>query len=315
VDCAVIDDGTLGLVPTSPTDLLAPYGNDLLVKRGVVYPDGTVELVSLGVFRIETIDVDDSNDGVKISLTGLDGSAKVLSARFEDPYEVAQGTLVTTAIDTVMAGAGVIANAASQIASALTTPHLVAEEGGDRLQFVTELARSVGRRMYFDGDGIVRFPAIVTAGEPVLALAEGIGGVLVAAGRQWDRTGSYNRWIVTGENTGEVAPVRGVATDDNPTSPTYYYGPFGRVPTFFQSSFLTTDAQALDTANMMKANESGTTQRVRFGAYVNPTLEPGDIARITRLRAGIDEDHVIESLTIPLTAQDAMSGATRAKQA
>ena len=38
-------------------------------------------------------------------------------------------------------------------------------------------------------------------------IAEGEGGVLVAAGRRWTREGTFNRVIATGENTGETAPA------------------------------------------------------------------------------------------------------------
>ncbi len=50
----------------------------------------------------------------------------------------------------------------------------------------------------------------------------------------------------------------------------------------------------------MLARQLGTTQQVSFGTIVDAKREPGDIVRITRL-GGIDEDHVIDSLTIPLT--------------
>lgn len=310
----VVDDGTLGLVPESPSDLLAPYGNSLKIRRGIAYPDGTDELVALGVFRIDGADVDDGPEGQKITLDCQDRSALVIDARFESPYDVPAGTTVISAIDATLAGAGIVANASAQITSTATTPHLIGEEGGDRLQFVQDLVGSIGLRMYFDGDGNPRFVPIVSSSTPVVTIAEGDGGVLLTAGRRWERANSYNRWIVTGENTGESAPVRDVATDDNPASPTYYGGAFGRVPRFFQSSFLTTNAQALDAANALKNRDLGTTQRVRFGGYVNPALEAGDVATFVRLRSGISEDHILEQLTIPLAADQEMTGTTKATQ-
>ena len=119
--------------------------------------------------------------------------------------------------------------------------------------------------------------------------------------------------IVTGDNTGDGPPVRGVATDSNPESPTYYLGSFGKVPRFYASSFIRTDEQAQQAAQLILDRELGTTQRVTFGSVVDPTLEPGDVARITRAALGIDEDHVVDTLTIPLEASVAASGATRAR--
>lgn len=312
VDLTVVDDGTLGLVPSHPSDLLAPYGNELHIKRGVRYADGTEELVSLGKFRIDECGVDDSSQGLVITLTGQDRAARVIDARFEEPWEIDQDSLVEQAIDDTLGPAGVAA--AVPVETLATTPHLIAEEGSDRWQFVTDLARSAGMRLYFNGDGDLVLAPEVSGGDPVVTLAEGQDGVLVSAGRKWDRTGAYNAVIATGENTGEILPARGVAIDDDSASPTYYYGPFGRVPRFYQSSFLATDAQAEDAAASLLQQQLGTTQRVDFGTYCNPALEPGDIVLITRLRAGVNENHIIQSISIPLTPDGITTGTTRASQ-
>ncbi len=103
-----------------------------------------------------------------------------------------------------------------------------------------------------------------------------------------------------------------VLLDNNSLSPTYYDGPFGRVPEFFHSEFITSDAQAADVAAARLARQLGTTQSISFGSIVNPRLEPSQVVRVSRLRAGIDqEDHVIETLTIPLGAEQEMTGQTR----
>lgn len=295
------------LLPVSPRSLLAPYGNELRVSRGIAFPNGTIELVSLGVFRVEDAEV--SDDGVQIA--GLDRSARVIDARFEEPYQVAAGTNTEAAIAAVLGEAlpGVLTVFPG---ASYTTPLLFGEEGGDRWQFAQDLALSIGMTLYFNGDGAaVLSPALPQA--PTAQLVEGDGGVLLTAGRNWKRTGTFNRVIVTGDNTGDGPPVRGVATDSNPESPTYYLGSFGKVPRFYASSFIRTDEQAQQAAQSILDRELGTTQRVTFGSVVDPTLEPGDVARITRAALGIDEDHVVDTLTIPLEASVAASGATRAR--
>lgn len=314
LDMSVVDDGTFGLVPDDPDHLLAPYGNELRVSRGVRYPDGTDELVALGVFRIDDSEVLDTGDQLTVRVSGLDRSGRVIDARFEEPYEIAQGTNYADAIqDTIEAAIpGLEFNFT---ATSRTTPKLIAEEGADRWAFCQEMARSLGMALYFDGDGVcVLAPVSTLGGTPAWDLVEGEAGVLVTAGRTWTRQGAFNRVIATGENTGETAPARGVATDDNPLSPTYYYGPFGKVPRFYSSPFITTDAQASDAAYAMLARELGTTQAVNFGALVNPALEPDDLVRVTRARAGIDEGHILDALVVPLTAEAVMTGRTRAVQ-
>lgn len=312
-DLTIADDGNMGLVPTSAADLLAPYGNEIKISRGITYSNGNSELIALGVFRIDDLQVDESGQGLTLRISGQDRAATMQDARFEDPYTVASGTNVATAIQDVISA--VSAYSFSLTATSLTTPQLVANEGDDRWAFAQNLAASIGHLLYFDGDGVVRSVPIAAPGSgtaPASQLVEGDDGLLLSASRRWTRQGTYNRVIVTGENTGQGTPVRGVATDDTPTSPTYYYGRFGRVPLFVSSQFVSTSGQAQDAAEGMLAQQIGSTQTVSFGTVVNPTLEPNDVARITRARAGIDEDHVIDSLTIPLSAQGIMTGSTRA---
>ena len=311
-DVTIVDDGTLDLVPTSSSSLLAPYGNELRLSRGVLYPDGTSELVSLGVFRIQDAEISDAPDGMQIRIAGLDRAQRVVDARFEEPYNVTAGTNYATAIQTVIEAAYPDVET-DLTATALTTPALIAQEGEDRWKFAQEMAAAIAMRLYFDGDGILQLvPSVLSS--PVATLAEGDGGVLIAAGRRWTREGTFNRVIATGENTSETAPARGVATDENPLSPTYYFGPFGKVPRFYTSSFITTDAQAASAAQKLLDDELGTSEQVSFGSLVLPHLEPGDTVQITRERAGISvEDHVIDQLTIPLSPAGGMSGQTRAR--
>lgn len=308
-----VADPTGSLTPTDPSDPLAPYGNELQVRRGIHYSNGDVELVGLGIYRIDTVNVTDTAAGLGLRIAGGDRSVRVIDARFEDPYQVTAATNYATAIQNVIA-AGVPGLTYALTATTLTAPLLTANEGDDRWKFAQDMAASLGHVLYFDGDGICTSRPIAATGStaPAAQLVEGEGGLLLDAERSWGRESTYNRVIATGENTGGGAPVRGTATDTTPTSPTYYYGPFGRVPRFYASPFLTTTAQANDAAAGILARELGTTQRVSFGTVTNPALEPNDVARITRARAGIDEDHVIDALTIGLGPASAMTGRSRA---
>lgn len=311
-DITVVDDGTLGLVPTDTASQLAPYGNEIRVSRGLYFPSGVSELVALGVFRLDQVDVDDQPDGMQIRIAGQDRSARIIDARFEEPYQVVQGTNYGDAILAVLQAAW------PEIpydltTTSQTTPALISEEGGDRWQFARDMAAAIGMDLYFNGDGtVVMRPVTSVSADPIATIAEGEDGVLLTAARSWNRQGTYNRVIATGENTGEAAPARGVATDDNAASPTYYFGPFGKVPRFYASPFITTNDQAADAAQAILSRELGTTQQASFGSLVLPHLEPDDAVLITRERAGIDETHILDQITIPLGAEGVMSGSTRA---
>lgn len=313
-DLTIVDDGTLGLIPTAPTDTLAPYGNEVRVYRGIKFPDDTTELISLGIFRIESVNVEETGgSGITLRVSGIDRSARAADARFEYPTSVTAGTNYADAISDLLQVPFANDLDMDFTATTRTTPQLIAEEGDDRWAFVQSMASAIGMVLYFDGDGVCVLRPASTGTTAVATLSEGDDGVLLSASRDWNREGAYNRVIATGENTGETAPVRGVATDENPSSPTYYFGPFGPVPRFYASPFLTTDDQAADAAEAILSKELGTTQEIGFGTVVDPRLEPDDVVRISRAVTGLDEDHTIDSLTIPLSSTGVLAGRTRAQ--
>lgn len=312
------------LIPTDADSLLAPYDTELQVARGLVYPDGERELVSLGIFRPEEVEIEESGQGVQIKVQGLDRSQRIIDASFEDPYVIEGGTDYLEAMRVGLAQA-YPEIAFNFIERTHLTPTLNGEEGDNRWQFFSDMAEAIGCELYFDNDGKSALrPIATTHVDPVAEIIEGAEGVTVAsllsATKQWSRTDTHNRWIVTGDNPDtEGEPPRAVATDDDPASPTRYGGPFGRKPDFYSSSFITTPEQAADAAAGRKAKEMGTSQTINFGALVNPALEPGDVvhAKRTHTHEGeliviADERHILDSLTIPLAAADSMNGATRA---
>lgn len=309
LDLTLADDGTGDLIPKSAADSLSPYTNELKVERGVAYPDGGTDYASLGIFRIDESEIDDSGAGLQVQIVGLDRSAKIIEAKFEDPYSVPVGTLFTDAILANLQAAYPDVET-DFAASSLETPLLVAQEQDDRWDFDRGLAGALGMELFFDEDGKARLRPISTSTVPVYTLAEGEGGVLITAARQWTR--SPNRWIVTGSDPVSSTVYRAVATDENPDSPTYYYGKYGHVPTWVDyGSLVASQDQAQDAANGLKAKGTGTAQTINFGSIVNPALEPSDPVQITRERAGIDEVHFIDTLSIPLDSESPMTGTTR----
>jgi hypothetical protein len=295
------------LVPDLPDDLLMPYGNEVLVQRG--FED---ELVSLGIFRLEDLEIEDAASGIGLTTSADDRSKLIIDAAFEDTYQVAAGTNIGTAIAQVIFDAypGVVMDFAT---TEMLTPALTAEAGDDRWDFAQGLAEAAGMVLYFDGAGVLVLRPAPVIGSPVFSIAEGEGGVLLGARRSIARGDAPNRVIVTGENVTETGPIpRGVATDDDPLSPTYYHGRYGHVPFFYSSEKITDDAQAAHVAEVILAQKRGITEQVTFDSLVNPALEPGDAVQITRERTGINQVHMIDTITIPLSPSGTMSGTTRA---
>ncbi len=297
----------LDLVPAGASDPLAPFGNELKVSRGVLYSDGTSELVELGVFKIRRVEPGSGTEGGTIKITGLDRWSRFADARFEETREIAAGTNVVTAITELAQDAwpSVTLDLGS---TAIATPLIPIVEGDDRGALMQKLATDLGQELYFSGAGVLTLRPIANASTTPLWTLE---DVLTDASKVWDTERVYNRVVATGEALDDVPPVRGVATDENPLSPTYYFGPFGRRPRFYVSSFITTDAQALDAAEGILAGALGTSQQISLGAVVNPAIAPGQAVRIVNKGLRLDELHVLDAVTIPLTASETMTASTR----
>lgn len=317
--------------PLAPGDVLAPYGNEVEIFRGIDYGGGDTELVPLGIFGIQQSSTqEDSGGGVTISLTAADRAQKVIDALFEADYTVAGGTDYLTALKAIISDGlpGATYNFESRT---LTTGTVIASRGEDRWELARAMATFIGMELFFDNEGICVLRTITdAAAAPVAYLVEGQEVAvyddppsLISAEKVLTRADAHNKWIVVGNNPDDAdAPPVGSAIDDDPLSPTYYYGEFGKKPEIFTSSLVTTTTQAEDAAAGKKAKESGLARGLSFGALVDPSLEPGDVVRITRTVRGsdgtlvelADEDHVIDSLAIPLGVDGVMTGQSRASR-
>jgi hypothetical protein len=296
------------LVPTGATSLLAPFGNELRVGRGIEFPDGTREIVPLGVYRIQT--ADPTPDGVRIS--GLDRSIRIIEPGFEDPFYLEAGIPIHEAIEEGLRE--LIPNLSTRFTTtSLVTPARYAEAGADRWDFYQGLALAMGCVLYFGPQGeAVLEPARSLDTTAALQLVEGEGGALIDALPSWDREDVVNRVRVVGEGvTATGAPPLGVAIDDDAASPTRYGGHFGRATYEWRSEYILTDADALHSAEILLSQKRGVAKSVSLDTLVNPAIEPYDVAYIEREEYGVAEDHMLDSVSIPLTVSGSMSAQTR----
>lgn len=310
-DFTVIDDGLRDLIPVTASDMLAPYGNEARLARGIRFPDGTAEAVSLGVFRMRQVNPEDTGDSTPIQITGLDRWSRITDARFESMWVIPAGTNAVEAIrQTVLV---CYPDCPMDLGSTtITISQTIGERGGDRGVFIQDIARSIGSELYFDGTGtLVRRPMALATDNSRWTITEGPGGALLKVGRAWDVERLYNKVITSGEPQDGSAPVCASAWDNNPLSPTYYYGKFGKRPRFYVSQMVTTEQQAALASAGILAKSLGASQQITFDQMVDPTMEPGKVVRIMRDRLGLDEKHVLDTLSIPLAATDSMPGRTR----
>lgn len=304
--------------PANAGALLAPYGNEIFIERGVAYGNGVTEWVSQGYYRIDRPEQDVVPDG-EIRISGSDRMAGIIDARLEAPRQWNGGTTTYGAV---------ISQLVREVYPLATIEWddftsgdfigrtLVTED--DRFGFCDDLVKSVGKIWYWDYRGVLVIKDPPNASNPVWTVDAGKGGVLVEMSRELTRQGVRNIVVATGEAADQTPPARGVARDANPNSPTYYAGRFGPVPQFFSSPLLLTNAQAAEAARSLLQQSLGLPYNVDWASIANPALEPYDPVIIKypdRLRSGTfrTETHIIDQHKLGLTA-DAPSSATTREQ-
>lgn len=296
--------------PDTPTDTVNPYGAEVFIERGIVLAGGTPTYVSQGYYRIESVEQDEAPSGL-VRIVGKDRMAGIDDARLEAPIQFGPNTSVQTVFNTLVLDVYPTATIEYDFdAAAVTFPgnHLAEE---DRHGFLAAVVRALGKVWFWDYRGVLRVEDAPAPSAPVWDVDAGEGGVLVQMGRERTREGIYNAVVAHGEAPGGGTPVRAVARDVSPTSPTRWGGPFGKVPRYYSSEFITTTGQAASAAAAMLTRSLGLPYSVDFAAVPNPALEPLDPVRITYSARDRAEVHVLEKLTVPLTADQALTASTR----
>lgn len=303
--------------PVSQSSLITPYGNEIYVERGIDFGNGQREWVGLGYYRIDTPEQSDVPDGA-ITIAAPDRMQSIVDAQFLAPRQfaatISRGSLATTLITEVYPLATISWDDAG-VRDAPIGRAIIVEQ--DRAQTLMDLVTSVGKIGYWRYDGVFRIetPPDVT-GPASWTINAGSNGVLVHLSRSLSRAGAKNAWVATGEAGDTLPPARGVAVDNNPLSPTYYYGPFGPVPGFFSSPLLLNNAQAIEAARTLLKKSIGLPYQIQLSNIVNPALEPYDVIEVQypdvgKNRSLRSEIHVVDAATIPLTLDQAQSVDTR----
>lgn len=303
--------------PTSQGSLITPYGNEIYVERGLDFGNGQREWVGLGYFRIDTPEQSEVPDGA-ITISAPDRMQGIVDAQFLSPRQfaatISRGSLVTTLITEVYPLATISWDDAGVRDAPIGRPIIVEQ---DRAQTLMDLVTATGKIGYWRYDGVFRIetPPDIT-GPASWTINAGSNGVLVQLSRSLSRAGAKNAWVATGEAGDTLPPARGVAVDNNPLSPTYYYGPFGPVPGFFSSPLLLNNAQAITAARTLLKKSIGLPYQIKLSSIVNPALEPYDVILVQYPDAGRNrslrsEIHVVDAAVVPLVIDQAQSVDTR----
>ena len=309
-------DGTL--VPQNNISaILLPYNREVKIYRGVVFADGTEELVPLGVFVITSVDISESAQGVKIAIKGSDRSLLLARAKFTNhEFYIEDGTAKETAIEQILKyrypKVQTIFPATNQTTT-LLYPTL--DQSSDPWREALKIAESASMDLYFDENGIARMRPIPDPdfGTPVATYTDGSDSVLIQLSRSLSTDESYNGVIFTGEGTNLSIGVIGEAWDDNPLSPTYRKT-YGEVPKFMSSPTVLTVAEAKDAALAELRKVIGSSEKITWDQIVNPAHDVYDLVKVTRSPVGVDKILMLDAISIPLAANGTMNAVGRSRR-
>ncbi|WP_162834747.1 DUF5047 domain-containing protein [Amycolatopsis circi] len=301
------------LWPVSPRDLLTPFGSTCALWRGIVIPElPEPEWIPLGVFFLDKSKrgrAADSRTAVSIDL--VDPSAHIAEDKFDAPMQTAEGATYIGGIKQLIWGTlGQDYPVIDYTGSTRVAPvmEIEKERWGDGIE---KLADAIGAEVFFDqiGQVIVR-PVPTLADAPVWYARTGSGGNVLTTDEQWTRDDVWNRWVINGERSDGSESVHVVIEDTDPNSPTWVGGPFGKRTRFYSSPVITSPGQGTAVGSAFLSKTKGLACTVDFSLVVNPALTAGDVIELDDTELG-RANHIIDKLTIPLTASGSLTCSTR----
>lgn len=309
LDCTV--DGT-GWDPAPGGESVTPYGDELFIRRGIESAGGGQEWVALGYYRVDRIDQDDAPDG-PLRIAGRDRMSRIVDGKLVSPRQYQPTATVAEVVDDLVLdiypGAVIEFDDGTLTSGQAIDRTIVVED--DRYAALADLVMSYGKVAYFDHEGVLQIRTAPSARTPVFEVNHGEGGVLVSLARSVSTEGVFNAVVAEGEAADDRPPARAVARDMDPTSPTYWYGTFGQVPVKITSPFIKSAGQAATASASTLVRSLGLPYNVDLSMVPNPALEVLDPILVTYSDDRAAEVHVLDTLSVGLSAGAEMPATTR----
>lgn len=304
---------TDNLVPDNGFDFLAPFGNQLRVYRGIRFTDGTEEYIPLGVFVITEVQIEDTNEGVSMTIRGEDKSIIISRNKWTSTFQMLTGTLEASLTNLLQNRFPDIETNFPTTNVSINQVILGADSTNDPWKDSVMIAQLVGYDLFFDVNGVCvmkQFPTL-DAASVVATYEEGNGTTVTRLDRKISTKETYNGVIYTIEGSQVTTPIRVEVWDEDTTSPTYRYGVFGSVPTFVTTNLISTSAEAIKAATLLLNTYIGQQEEITFEAIVDPSLDANDVIYIKSVGSKVDRTVIIDSMDIPLNYTDALNVNTR----
>lgn len=306
--------GTYTQAPALPDPLmadprLATRGHELRIRHSLITSDGTPLTVPVGRFRVDSLSGSDLGR-TAVTLSGVSREAWVVDDIFTTPRTV-QGPSAAALIGQLIRESlpqAVVINVATNDAPVRKTT-----EDEDRWGLILTLATSIGAQVYADPLGqFVIADAPTTSTPSVWTFAPGADGrSLLDSRRTESRVDVANRVAVQGSTPdGAPSPIVGVATDEDPTSPTRWGDPdagaWGKAAVVLSQPNLTSLGQCRTVARAELAKRTGQAAGLDLSAVPHAALEARDVVDVVvpTSVSGYSQTvrrHVIDRFTLPLT--------------
>lgn len=301
-----------GWDPTPGKHMLQPYGNEIFVERGVQHQGASIEWVSQGYYRIWSVRQDNAPNG-QLRIAAKDRMSGIIDSKLTAPRQFKADRSARSVVEELVTEVYPAAQIDWQVDDRVIGRDQVTEQ--DRWKFLNDLVTGMAAIWHWDYRGyLVVAPAPNLAVDPpVFRVNGGSGGVLVSAARSISRDSVYNAVVATAEGADDKSPAKAIVYDNDANSPTYWHGPFGQVPEFYSSPTITTQGQAEAVGRAELAKRTGLPYSMDLKAVPHPGLEDNDVVQVDY--PGRSEHHIVDKLTMPLTADDAMSASTRVQTA
>lgn len=304
------------LFPSSPTDLLAPFGNYLKVFSGVDNGSGVPYIWQVFYGRINDCTL--QNGGGGMSLTAVDLAADVQDCYFGKPTQSSTTQTLGQSYKTLIRGALPNAEFGSFDANAVyPTPALNWEN--DRASACDSLAQQ-GNMFWYplaDGEFVLRQVAWTDNNLPIITYRDGNGGSLLAWSINYSRTNVFNSIIVSGELADGSTPVYGTAQDNDPASVTYINGNYGVKTQFVSIQGTVSPGSAATLANAYLAQAKAITETWGAQMVSDAALELGDPIQLLVYTGTTNQRtssiQVVSAFTLSLDSRDTMNVSLRAQ--
>jgi hypothetical protein len=292
------------LVPDTATSMLQPYSGYMLrIYRGMHWRyDNTTELLPLGTFAPYNPQINDTDDNLEIKLTGYDRSKIISRLRWTEPRTIISGTNTAQAIRDILNDRmpGLQFNFVPTNATVPAMILGVSADQADPWDDACKIAAADGMELFFDENDVVVLRKIPDPDtDPIVStFEEGPNCTITSLNRANDGEQMYTGVVVYTEGSEVVNPIRVEVWRTDTTL---------RIPYFFQTSLITTEAQAIATATTLLRRVGRAEFSVGLDVITDPRQQVGDVVRIKRQRTKLDHPFVVSSLTIPLDSESLAS--------